>query len=253
MMKVCTVRSSFGFGSLFDSLFTQGQTTVITWPPTIAENTTENNRESRASHPLASVSDSRLRLSLYETQNTQETASYNYSDASSIGRFPSFNFSLHSLTSLAILSALSRSGKGSCKVSILAAVFEVEGPDTITIKKGMDAGKQISLLKMILGDEGGDVCKLTAWRDVADSWGGNLTAPAVKKGDICFVESMSLALRLLSIILIVLYRCDGILGTSNRCLTNSISIPHVEARYLLSHNAIHSRRQTSQTRSASWI
>ena len=202
-MKVCTVRSSFVFCSSFDSLLTQGQTTVITWPPTIAENTTENSRESRPSLPLASVSDSRLRLSLYETQETKETASYNYSDASSIGRFPSFNFSLHSITPLAILSALSGNGKGSRKVSILAAVLEVEGPDTITIKKGMDTGKQISLLKMILGDEEGDVCKLTAWRDVADSWGGSLTAPAVKKGDICFVESMSLALRPSRIKLIV--------------------------------------------------
>jgi hypothetical protein len=85
----------------------------------------------------------------------------------------------------------------------LAAVLEVEGPDTITIKKGMDTEKHISLLKMIFGDEEGDVCKLTAWRDVADSWGGYLTAPAVKKGDICFVASMSLAPRLLRITLIV--------------------------------------------------
>jgi len=54
----------------------------------------------------------------------------------------------------------------------------------------LDTEKHISLLKMIFGDEEGDVCKLTAWRDVADSWGGYLTAPAVKKGDICFVANV---------------------------------------------------------------
>ena len=54
---------------------------------------------------------------------TQETALYNYSDASSIGRFPSFNFSLHLLMPLAILYVLSWNGKGSCKVFILAVVL----------------------------------------------------------------------------------------------------------------------------------
>jgi hypothetical protein len=76
-------------------------------------------------------------------------------------------------------------------VTILVAALEVEGPDTITIKKGADAGKQISLLKMILGDEDGNVCKLAAWRDIADHWGGSTIYPAVKRGDICFIESMS--------------------------------------------------------------
>jgi hypothetical protein len=71
----------------------------------------------------------------------------------------------------------------------LAAVLEVDGPDTITIKNGADAGKQIPLLKMILGDEEGNVCKLAAWQDIADVWGGNTTYPAVKRGDICYIES----------------------------------------------------------------
>lgn len=71
----------------------------------------------------------------------------------------------------------------------MVAALEVEGPDTITIKKGADAGKQVSLLKMILGDEEGAVCKLTAWRHIADVWGGNDDSPAVKRGDILFIES----------------------------------------------------------------
>lgn len=135
------------------------------------------------------MSASRPQNSLLETQETQETASYNYSDASSIGRFPAFSFSLHALTSLSALTAMSKGGKGSRKVAILAAVLEVEGPDTITIKQGKDAGKQVSLLKMILGDEDGNVCKLTAWREIADAWGGNVASPAVKRGDILFIES----------------------------------------------------------------
>jgi hypothetical protein len=65
----------------------------------------------------------------------------------------------------------------------------VEGPDAVRIKKGLDAGKEVSVLKMILGDEEGSVCKLTAWRDVADAWG----ALGVKRGDIIYLESMCTA------------------------------------------------------------
>lgn len=167
---------------------------MITWPPTAAESTTDYDSppaQSRRTLQLTSVSGARFQSSLYETQETQETASYDYSDASSIGRFPFFSFSLHSLTSLSVLSALSKSRKGSRKAAILVATLEVDGPDSITIKKGADAGKQVSLLKMILGDEDGNVCKLAAWRDVADVWGGNTISPAVKRGDICLIESMS--------------------------------------------------------------
>ena len=135
----------------------------------------------------------RDQFSLQETQESEETMTYNYSDASSIGRFPSFNFSPHSLTSLSTLSVLSKSGRGSRKVAILVAVLEVDGPDTITIKNGAEAGKQISMLKMILGDEEGNVSKLVAWRDIADVWGGNTAYPAVKRGDICYIESMSIS------------------------------------------------------------
>lgn len=119
----------------------------------------------------------------FDIEETQESVSYNYSDASSIARFPTFHFSLHSLTSLSSLTGIV--GKESKKATLLLAVLEVEGPDTIRIKKGADAGKEVSILKTILGDEDGNVCKLTAWRDVADSWGG------VKRGDVVLIESES--------------------------------------------------------------
>jgi hypothetical protein len=125
----------------------------------------------------------------FDTQlETQETQSYNYSDASSIARFPSFHFALHSLTSLSSLPTTS--SKGSRKVNILLAVLEVEGPDTIHIKKGADAGKEVAILKLILGDEEGCICKLTAWREVAEAWGGVGDAVGVKRGDVLYVESM---------------------------------------------------------------
>lgn len=138
-----------------------------------------------------------------EVQETQGTGSYDHSDASSVGKFPDFHFSIHGLTSLSHLAAQAQSdiqkpgseaSKTSQKVTLLAAVLEVDGPDTIHIKKGAEAGKEVSLLKLILGDEEGTVCKLTAWREVAESWGGAdpaVTAPRVKRGDVVLFESAS--------------------------------------------------------------
>ncbi|PPQ66050.1 hypothetical protein CVT24_000232 [Panaeolus cyanescens] len=124
---------------------------------------------------------------LFETQESQSFG--NYSDASSIGRFPSYHFSLHSITSLG---QLANSGfKGSKKINVLLAVLEVDGPDTIRIKKGVDAGREVSILKLILGDDAGQVCKLTAWREVAELWGGALTAIGTKRGDIVHIENVT--------------------------------------------------------------
>lgn len=75
----------------------------------------------------------------------------------------------------------------------LAAVLEAEGPDTIRVKRGVDAGKEVSLLKLIIGDDDGAVCKLTAWREVAESWGGaDPDVPtSIKRGDVVLFESTS--------------------------------------------------------------
>jgi hypothetical protein len=74
------------------------------------------------------------------------------------------------------------------------AVLEVEGPDTVRLKKGKDAGKEVAILKMILGDEGGTICKLTAWREVAERWGGQHDSVAVRRGDIVLIESTCILL-----------------------------------------------------------
>ncbi|KAG2337242.1 hypothetical protein BDR05DRAFT_970458, partial [Suillus weaverae] len=116
---------------------------------------------------------------------TQETTSVSYSDASSIARFPHFQISLHKVSSLASL--YSENFARGRKVNILLATLEVEGPDTVLVKKGPDAGKEVSVLKMILGDEDGSLCKLTAWRDVADAWG----ALGVKRGDIIYLGNLA--------------------------------------------------------------
>jgi len=173
------------------------QTTAITWPPT-AEGPTESDIISRIGvsflRPTPSMSRGQPQL---ETQETQETASYNYSEASSIARFPEFHFSLHTLTRLSSMIAHLQAQakrhvrKGSQKITILAAVLEVEGPDTICIKKGADAGKEVSILKVILGDEEGVVCKLTAWRETAETWGGaEVSAPGIKRGDVVLFENV---------------------------------------------------------------
>ncbi|PPQ73778.1 hypothetical protein CVT26_011512 [Gymnopilus dilepis] len=175
------------------------QTTLITWPPTQPQN--DNSRESfaapsflldksskSASEILSVTSSQAVETQLFDTQGAESQSYGNYSDASSIARFPSFHFNLHMLTSLTQLSA--SKFKGSRKVNLLLAVLEVEGPDTIRIKKGADAGKQVSILNMILGDEEGTVCKLTAWREVAEDWGGAGKAVAAKRGDIVHIENV---------------------------------------------------------------
>ncbi|EIW62945.1 uncharacterized protein TRAVEDRAFT_62705 [Trametes versicolor FP-101664 SS1] len=179
----------------------EGQTTMITWP--LTTQATEEHSRTRGDisflRPSASISRIRSQLG---TQESQETDSYNYSDASSIGQFPAFHFSLHTLTPLSTLidqaNAARAAGrmplqKVSHKVSILAAVLEVDGPDSIRIKKGPDAGKEVALLKIILGDESGGICKLAAWREIAEDWGGlnpAVPTPATKKGDIVLLESV---------------------------------------------------------------
>ena len=169
------------------------QTTVYTWPPTADETgRAQIIDDTFASFRLDKASKSELRRSTQswynEMEETQDTQSYDYSDTSSIAHFPSFQFSLHSLTSLSSLR--NSSGKGSRTVAVLLAVLEVEGPNTIKIKNGRDAGKEVSMLSLILGDENG-VCKLTAWREVADAWSGEGDSPGVKRGDIIYIESTS--------------------------------------------------------------
>ncbi|KAK7692170.1 hypothetical protein QCA50_003791 [Cerrena zonata] len=177
-----------------------GKTTFITWPASTADNTTAHMRalitsrtgiEHSMFHATTNIS---LAHALQGTQETQDTGSYDYSDASSIARFPAFHFSLHGVTSLSSLIGRVQSEKrGGQKVNVLVAILEVEGPDVIRLKKGIDAGKEVGILKLILGEEDGGVCKLTAWREVAEAWGGSdpdPSAPGIKRGDVVLLENV---------------------------------------------------------------
>lgn len=157
--------------------------TFIAWSPT--QNRTKNASRSQGSSGICQES---------TIEETQETASYDYSDTSSIGRFPHFSFNLHTLRLVKALVDMAKSSrtKGTLKVNVLMAVLEVEGPDTVTIKKGQHVGDQVSILKMILGDGDGNVLKLTAWRDVAELWGIETdTQPPIRRGDVVLFQSSS--------------------------------------------------------------
>lgn len=157
-------------------------TTLISWPPTADEGASYEPRTQleQSTFPSRRFSKSRAEILGEETQESQ----FNYSsDASSVVRFPTFHFDLHRLTPL---SSMSHRTNNNVKISVLLAVLEIDGPDSITLKKGKDAGKEISLLKMVLGDEAGNVGKLTAWREVAENWGNEL---CVKRGDVVLIES----------------------------------------------------------------
>jgi hypothetical protein len=120
-----------------------------------------------------------------ETQlSAVTTTSYVYSDTSSIARFPNFQFSLGTLSELA-------SAQG--KTCLLLAVLEVEGPDEVTVRRGPDAGRVVSVLRLIVGDEASTIRKLTAWREVAEAWGGaTQDTVGIRCGDVVYFESPSL-------------------------------------------------------------
>lgn len=158
------------------------QTTMITWAPTPSRYETQND-------PSMYFRAEPSRVQSTTFLETQETQSYAYSDASSVARFPDFTFNLHTITPLSDFSSQKQRGKGSRKICTLIAILEVEGPDIIKVKKGVDAGKEIYVLKMVMGNEDGVVCKLTAWREVAESWGGVGQEVGIKRGDIVYVES----------------------------------------------------------------
>ena len=63
-------------------------------------------------------------------------------------------------------------------------MLEVDGPTRIHTR----VGDEISLLKLIIGDDDGSIVKLVVWRDTADAWA---EGPGVRKGDVVLFESKS--------------------------------------------------------------
>ena len=111
---------------------------------------------------------------------TQDFSTGSYSDTSSIARFPDFQFSLNALSVLASVQG---------KACLLLAVLEVDGPDEVTVRRGPDAGRTVSVLRLVVGDEASTIRKLTAWREVAETWGGATQTEGVRRGDVVYFES----------------------------------------------------------------
>ncbi|KAJ3494012.1 hypothetical protein NLJ89_g10899 [Agrocybe chaxingu] len=203
------------------------QTTMLSWPPTASNESASMLAFSRANEMHSNLggpsgfnfnsttgpsfifnisergtearceTQSRFLETQAESQSYQESRSISDANAS-IARFPSFHFNLNSLTPLSSLSSNAKNKLGPAlptaktqrKVNLLVAILEVEGPDTIRVKKGVDAGKEVSVLKLILGEEDGSVGKLTAWREVAEEWGGAGKKVGVKRGDVVHFENV---------------------------------------------------------------
>ncbi|KAI0280486.1 hypothetical protein BGY98DRAFT_1106770 [Russula aff. rugulosa BPL654] len=169
-----------------EHLITDGrgdQTTLITWAGSTQPEDSTNRLLLRTSMASGGQSPSLWQHNNLETQlSAITTTSYVYSDTSSIGRFPNFQFSLGTLSELA-------SAQG--KTCLLLAVLEVEGPDEVTVRRGPDAGRVVSVLRLIVGDEASTIRKLTAWREVAEAWGGaTQDAVGIRCGDVVYFENV---------------------------------------------------------------
>jgi hypothetical protein len=126
-----------------------------------------------------------------ETQQT-EFESTLISGRSSICVYPLFNFSIRNVSPL---SSILQRAKGTApeplKASMVVAIIDLQGPDSVTIKKGMNEGTKVSRLELTIGDDDDSIASLTAWRETAEKWGNATEEAGVKKGDVIFLESGS--------------------------------------------------------------
>lgn len=128
-------------------------------------------------------------------EESAETESQNVSD-SSIMHLPTFHIPLRQLVKVSSLLEFCNevgnddpfaAGGSRTIPAVLVAIMDVDGPTTITLKKGLDAGKEVALLKLVLGDPEGGMIKLTAWRDAAERWGTE-----IRKGDVVLLQNLQL-------------------------------------------------------------
>jgi hypothetical protein len=117
--------------------------------------------------------------------NTLPSSQSTSSASSSIAHFPTFHFSLRTLTPLRV--ALAPVGRGSVKVNLLVAVMDVEGADTITTK----AGQETHLLKLVVGDDEGAAGKISVWGETALEWAGAGKMMGLRRGDIVYLSGTS--------------------------------------------------------------
>ena len=128
-------------------------------------------------------------------QDTQETnfESTFISGRSSILLYPLFSFNVHNVLQLSSVVQRARGvAPESIKASVLVAIVELEGPDTVTTKKAHLEGSKISRLRLTVGDDDDSIVSLTAWRETAERWGNTTDEVGLKRGDVVFLESLSL-------------------------------------------------------------
>ncbi|KIJ46320.1 hypothetical protein M422DRAFT_250368 [Sphaerobolus stellatus SS14] len=115
------------------------------------------------------------------------------SEGSSIGRFPSFSFNVNTLSSLFVISRIKKSAPGPPRVALLLGILEVDGPSYVKAKSGLQRDSEMALLKLVAGDEKGSICKIVAWREIAETWGGDRGEPAFRRGDVVYFENLVLS------------------------------------------------------------
>jgi hypothetical protein len=106
--------------------------------------------------------------------------------------FPHFAFKFNELSSLSdIVAQHHETGRRPSTISFLAAVLEVDGPASVLLKRGPEAGKDVAVLNLIVAEDQSSIMKLTAWREVAEDMSGfdEANKPKVKQGDIVFFQS----------------------------------------------------------------
>ncbi|KAF8590224.1 hypothetical protein K439DRAFT_1628115 [Ramaria rubella] len=155
---------------------------AMEWPPTNPSGRSIQSRQS-------TVNEISCFQQTYDTNQTGDETSM-FSEGSSIGRFPTFSFDINILSSLSYIIQTRKPGNSSAKITLLLGVLEVDGPSYVTVKTGAQAGSEIGLLKLIVGDENSAVCKLVAWRETAEVWGGAESEPGLKRGDIVLFENV---------------------------------------------------------------
>ncbi|PAV19204.1 hypothetical protein PNOK_0604800 [Pyrrhoderma noxium] len=132
-----------------------------------------------------------------------DSLSFAHTSTSSITSLPSFVIDMYKLVRLSSLAPSSEHVANlPRRINVLVAVLEVDGPSSVVLKKGPDSGKEVSFLKLMIGDNDGSLCKLTAWRETADIWGGSsmgdsdfsrIGGDGVQKGDIVYIENVQVS------------------------------------------------------------
>ncbi|CAE6414846.1 unnamed protein product [Rhizoctonia solani] len=171
----------------------QTQSQTPTQPETFIRTTMQAGEQDNRTDSITSTSTASTLLetetfptrTFHMTDTLPDSQSQSISSASSsIAHFPTFHFSLRTLTPLRV--ALTPAGRGSVKVNLLVAVMDVDGPDAITTK----TGQETHLLKLVVSDDEGAAGKITVWGETALEWAGARKMMGLRRGDIVHLSDI---------------------------------------------------------------